>query len=93
MCLCLSCAGVWSSPPTTGTRPPPCAGFSLTKVVHNRAILFGGRSSTGRYNDVYIIDLQAMVSVHVGTAVSPEAGHPVNFLYLYLHGAGNSGTR
>ena len=58
-------AGVWNSPPTTGTRPPPCSVFSLTKIDCNQAVLFGGLSPAGWINDVHIIDLQAMVSVYI----------------------------
>ena len=52
-------AGVWSSPATTGERPPPCESFSLTSIDKRRAVFFGGYS--GNTNDVYIIDLQSMV--------------------------------
>ena len=55
-------AGVWSSPATTGERPPPCAYFSLTSIDHKRAVFFGGSNGEqGQMNDVYIIDLQSMV--------------------------------
>ena len=55
-------AGVWSSPATTGERPPPCAYFSLTSIDHKRATFFGGyNGEQGDMNDVYIIDLQSMV--------------------------------
>ena len=35
-------AGVWCSPTVSGTRPPPCAGFTLTAIDNYRAIMFGG---------------------------------------------------
>ena len=55
-------AGVWSSPATTGERPPLCAYFSLTSIDHKRAVFFGGyNGEQGWMNDVYIIDLQSMV--------------------------------
>ena len=55
-------AGVWSSPATTGERPPPCGWFSLTSIDHKRAVFFGGgNGEQGWMNDVYIIDLQSMV--------------------------------
>ena len=55
-------AGVWSSPVTSGERPPPCAGSSLTSIDSRRAVLFGGyNEKQGDMNDVYIIDLQSMV--------------------------------
>ena len=55
-------AGEWSSPATTGERPPPCESFSLTSIHKRRAVLFGGYSpQQEKMNDVYIIDLQSMV--------------------------------
>ena len=55
--------GVWSSPAVSGTRPPPCAAFSLTMVDDHHAVMFGGRHHTGqRRNDVYTLDLARMVS-------------------------------
>ena len=56
---------MWSSPPTTGSRPPPCASFTLTAVDSNRGVLFGGRTEHGRMNDVYIINVQTMVCLCV----------------------------
>ena len=54
--------GVWSSPITTGERPPPCAYFSLISIDYKRAVMFGGYHSDHGYMDyVYIIDLQSMV--------------------------------
>ena len=53
--------GTWSSPPTTGDRPPPCSAFSFTTIDHHRAVLFGGRQEHGRVNDIYILDLDTMV--------------------------------
>lgn len=37
--------------------PAPRAGHSCTKMNENQVILFGGRSSTGRLNDLYVINL------------------------------------
>ena len=55
--------GTWSSPPITGTRPPPCADFSFTKIDEQHAVLFGGYGQ-GRLltNNAYLIDLKKMVS-------------------------------
>ena len=55
--------GKWVSPPVSGERPPPCAGFSLTMIDPRRAVLFGGREEKGKSNDVYILDLQSMVCI------------------------------
>ena len=55
-------AGKWSSPPTTGPRPPPCAGFTFTAINEQQAVFFGGdQPGRGRVNDVYIIDFSTMV--------------------------------
>ena len=55
--------GTWSSPPITGTRPPPCTQFSFTKIDEQHAVLFGGQGH-GRLvtNNAYLIDLKKMVS-------------------------------
>jgi hypothetical protein len=56
-------AGMWSVPIVSGTRPPPCRGFSLTMLDNHRAVLFGGSQPSGhKSNDVYILDLAQMVS-------------------------------
>ena len=54
-------AGKWTSPPTSGERPLPCAHFSLTMIDNRRAVLFGGREEKRRTNNVYILNLQSMV--------------------------------
>ena len=58
-----SSVGVWFSPTIGGTRPPPCAGFSLTSIDNHRAVLFGGYQPEcgGAVSDLYIIDFLAMV--------------------------------
>ena len=54
--------GKWSSPPTTGPRPPPCAYFTFTAVNQHLAVMFGGGNpKRGAINDVYIIDFSTMV--------------------------------
>ena len=56
--------GTWDCPTTTGTQPPPCQGFTFTKVDSERVILFGGfqPNTRRRVNDVYILNLQTRVS-------------------------------
>ena len=57
-----SIAGTWSSPTVSGTRPPPCAGFSFTMIDGHHAVLFGGyQPGIGRSNDAFILDLTTMV--------------------------------
>ena len=60
-------SGMWSSPLFSGTRPPPCAHFSLTTVDDHRAVLFAGfQGGVGASNDVYILDVAAKVSCDGG---------------------------
>ena len=66
-------AGKWSSPPTTGPRPPPCSFFSFTAINDHQAVLFGGNqprpptvfeatSQQGsRVNDCFLMDFESMV--------------------------------
>ena len=46
--------GKWSVPIISGQCPPPCHGFTLNKLPHNRGIMFGGFPLN---NDVFIIEL------------------------------------
>jgi len=55
-------AGTWSSPETTGPRPPPCAAFSFAKIDLSRAVMFGGRQRHQRVNEVHILDVKSWVS-------------------------------
>ena len=57
-------AGTWSSPVVGGARPPPCAGFTLTVIADNSALLIGGGTDEELLDMhvVYIIDLKRMVS-------------------------------
>jgi hypothetical protein len=62
MTLYIISAGVWSSPVVRGTRPPPCACFTLTSVDNHRAVLFGGfHPERGQISDIYLIDFSTMV--------------------------------
>ena len=51
--------GSWSSPSVKGSRPPPCAYFSLTMIDEERAVMYGGNDSI---NDVYVLHMSTMVS-------------------------------
>ena len=54
--------GKWSCPATTGENPPPFGNFTFTTIDENRAVLFGGKNrEQGRFNDIYIVDLNTMV--------------------------------
>jgi len=62
VCTASPSLGKWSSPPTTGPRPPPCSGFTFTAANQHLAVMFGGvHPEHGRINDVYIIDFNTMV--------------------------------
>ena len=60
-------AGSWSSPPTTGPRPPPCSAFSFTAINDHQAVFFGGNQSEKnqpgfhKLNDCYLMDFESMV--------------------------------
>ena len=54
--------GSWSSPSVKGSRPPPCANFSLTMIDAERAVMFGGNYRMVYLNDVYILHMSTMVS-------------------------------
>ncbi|XP_019859167.1 PREDICTED: uncharacterized protein LOC109587365 [Amphimedon queenslandica] len=58
--------GTWIIPTHTGDIPPPCAGFTLTKISENSAILFGGYQpqKSSCVNDIYI-----MTIIDIGTVV------------------------
>ena len=53
--------GEWSSPAVTGTKPPPLALFSFTKVDNRRAVVYGGITGGGRSGDAYVLELDKWV--------------------------------
>ena len=60
MCVCISVGllflGEWITPNVTGDRPPPIVNFTLTSVTNNTAVFFGGLTTNGDSNNVYIIN-------------------------------------
>ena len=48
--------GEFITPTVTGHRPPPISIFTLTSVTNNTAVLFGGLTTNGVSNNVYIIN-------------------------------------
>ena len=55
--------GSWSSPSVKGSRPPPCAYFSLIVIDEERAVMFGGEDCNLKcFNGVYILHMSTMVS-------------------------------
>ena len=64
-CNCVS--GHWIVPDISGQTPPPCDDFTLTSLSNNRALLFGGKTPSGRDNTVYIAEctITAVVSISI----------------------------
>ena len=61
-CMFLSTVtGEWYSPAVTGTKPPPLAGLSFTKVDSRRAVVYGGFTGGGRSGDAYVLELDKWV--------------------------------
>ena len=60
VCVCINVGllflGEWITPTVTGDRPPPIDLFTLTSVTNNTAVLFGGLTTNGYSNNVYIIN-------------------------------------
>ena len=54
--------GLWSSPSNSGSRPPPCAGFSLTMTDEDQAVMFGGCTPSGEFSEARVLHLPTMVS-------------------------------
>ena len=57
--------GKWISPNVTGDRPPPIYEFTLTSLTNDTAILFGGRTTNGDSNNVYIINFTKTSAVSI----------------------------
>ena len=59
MCVCINVGllflGEWIIPTVTGDRPSIYS-FTLTSVTNNTAALFGGNTTNGWNNNVYIIN-------------------------------------
>ena len=67
VCVYYVCLGEWITPTVTGDRPPPIDDFTLTSLTNNTAVLFGGYTTNGSSNNVYIIDFNktSVVSVAI----------------------------
>ena len=63
VCCIMLFSGTWSSPSFSGTRPSPCAGFSLTSIDDHQALVYGGVDGEHHccVSDLYLIDFQLMV--------------------------------
>ena len=67
MCVCINvCLGEWITPTVTGDGPPPIYNFTLTSVTNNTAVLFGGDTTNGGSNHIFIINFTktSVVSVN-----------------------------
>lgn len=71
--------GSWECPSTTGSRPPPCQGFTFTLVDADRVILFGGfqPSTRRRVNDVYILNLHTKHWIRLYNHLDPSIPWPL----------------
>ena len=55
--VCINvCLGEWITPTVNGDRPPPISDFTLTSVTNNTAVLFGGDTTNGGSNNIFIIN-------------------------------------
>ena len=76
MCKCISIgsffSGEWITPKVTGNRPPPISSFTVTSVNNNTAVFFGGSTSNGRSNNVYIFNFTKTSIVSVLIIVLPN---------------------
>ena len=76
---CLLFAGKWSSPPTTGTRPPPSYFFSFTAINNHQAVFFGGNQpqhqdfTDYKVNDCFLMDFESMVRSEICDHYSTSA--------------------
>ena len=79
MCLCtyfkhinttiilLHLIGQYITPVISGQPPPPCHAFTFNKVTNDSGILYGGYTSDGNSNIVYITKLMnnTVVSLYI----------------------------
>ena len=61
----------WTIPTVTGDIPPPVAGFSLTQISNNQAVLFGGVGIKLKdYSDLRLATVSRDSVVSVNTALT-----------------------
>ena len=73
-------AGLWSSPPTSGPRPPPCSVFSFTAINTHQTVLFGGKQpGHGRVSDCYLMDFKSMVCRSAISTQHCKSQYTLNF--------------
>ena len=83
--MCVFTSGLWSSPVTTGSTPPPCLSFSFFKGNNNTAVLFGGVSEwRGASNQLYTLDLNDMVR-HIIPGIAYSISHNISHLIFLLY--------
>ena len=54
--------GQWESPLMKGIRPPPCDGFSLTRIDEHQVVMFGGNILSGGSSEAHVLHLPTLVS-------------------------------
>ena len=64
-------AGCWFSPAVTGSTPPPCGGFSFTKISEKSVVMLGGKriSDPQHMNDIYMLILPTLVRLSLSLSV------------------------
>ena len=87
---------------TTGDKPPPCFGHTLTSVDSSKAILFGGAQGESKEytmsNDTHMFDADRKTWTRLsvsGKAPSPRAAHAATSLrdmQLVIYGGAGEGT-
>ena len=63
-------AGEWSSPTETGTKPPPLAWFTFTKVDKRRAVVYGGHTEGEVCGDAYVLELDKWVREYITVSMT-----------------------
>ena len=81
-CVYNMTTGVWSTPPTTGEKPPPLAWHTFTKIDHHRAVVFGGDDRSTIHNDAYVLDMETWVWKCMICMCIPSLSYCVHTVWL-----------
>ena len=57
----------WISPNVSGDKPPPVAGFTLSKIANEKVVLYGGKTAQGPSSELRVATVfgDSVVSVWV----------------------------
>ena len=67
-----------------GSRPPPCAAFSLTVTDEDQAVMFGGFTPSGESSEAHILHLPTMVSHLCRRVIIIINTEYLNFFVIYF---------